>query len=33
MRGVLEALAEDLHSRGGFDLEEAFIDDGKCLAT
>ena len=26
MRGVLEALAEDLRSRGGFDLEEAFID-------
>jgi len=26
MRGVLEALAEDLRSPGGFDLEEAFID-------
>jgi len=26
MRGVLEALAEDLRSRGGFDLEEAYID-------
>ena len=26
MRGVLEALAEELRSRGGFDLEEAFID-------
>lgn len=26
MRGVLEALAADLRSRGGFDLEEAFID-------
>jgi hypothetical protein len=26
MRGVLEVLAEDLRSRGGFDLEEAFID-------
>ena len=26
MRGVLDALAEDLHTRGGFDLEEAFID-------
>ena len=26
MRGVLEALAEDLRRRGGFDLEEAFID-------
>jgi transposase len=26
MRGVLEALAEHLRSRGGFDLEEAFID-------
>jgi hypothetical protein len=26
MRGVLEALAEDLRSRGRFDLEEAFID-------
>ena len=26
MRGVLDALAEDLRSRGGFDLEEAFID-------
>ena len=26
MPGVLEALAEDLRSRGGFDLEEAFID-------
>jgi hypothetical protein len=26
MRGVLEALAEDLCSRGGFDLEEDFID-------
>lgn len=26
MRGVLEALAEDLRSHGGFDLEEAFID-------
>jgi transposase len=26
MRGVLEALAEDLRSRGGFDLEEAFMD-------
>ena len=23
---VLEALAENLHSRGGFDLDEAFID-------
>jgi len=28
MRGVLEALTEDLRSRGGFDLEEAFIDGG-----
>jgi len=26
MRGVLEALAEDLRVRGGFDLGEAFID-------
>ena len=26
MRGVLDALAEDLRSRGGFDLEEAYID-------
>src|SRR6516164_588011 len=26
MRGVLEALAEDLHFRGGFHLHEAFID-------
>jgi len=26
MRGVLAALAEDLRSQGGFDLEEAFID-------
>jgi hypothetical protein len=26
MRGVLEALAEDLPIRRGFDLEEAFID-------
>jgi len=26
MRGVLEALAEDLRIRRGFDLEEAFID-------
>jgi transposase len=26
MRGVLEALAEDLRVRGGFDLREAFID-------
>ena len=26
MRGVLKALAEDLRSRGGFDLDEAFID-------
>jgi hypothetical protein len=26
MRGVLEALAEDLRVRGGFDLQEAFID-------
>jgi transposase len=26
MRGVLEALAEDLRARGGFDLKEAFID-------
>ena len=26
VRGVLEVLAEDLRSRGGFDLEEAFID-------
>ncbi len=26
MRGVLEALAEDLRLRGGFDLHEAFID-------
>jgi transposase len=26
MRGVLDVLAEDLRSRGGFDLEEAFID-------
>jgi transposase len=25
-RAVLEALAEDLRSRGGFDLEETFID-------
>jgi hypothetical protein len=26
MRGVLEALAEDLYVRGGFQLLEAFID-------
>jgi transposase len=26
MRGVLEALAEDLRARGGLDLKEAFID-------
>ena len=26
MRGVLEALAEDLRSRGRFDLDETFID-------
>jgi transposase len=26
MRGVLEAVAEDLHVRGGFQLREAFID-------
>jgi hypothetical protein len=26
MRGVLEALTQDLRSRGGLDLEEAFID-------
>jgi transposase len=26
MRGVLESLAEDLRSRGGFHLHEAFID-------
>src|SRR5262245_52013472 len=26
MRGMLEAVAEDLRSRGGFDLEESFID-------
>jgi len=26
MRGVVEALAEDLRVRGGFDLREAFID-------
>jgi transposase len=26
MRGVLQALAEDLRGRGGFDLHEAFID-------
>jgi transposase len=26
MRGVLEALAEDLRVRGGFDFREAFID-------
>src|SRR6516165_6907577 len=26
MRGILEALAEDLHFRGGFHLHEAFID-------
>ena len=26
MRGVLDALAEYLHSRGGFNLDEAFID-------
>ncbi len=26
MRGVLEALAEDVRVRGGFDLREAFID-------
>ena len=26
MRGVLDALAEYLRSRGGFDLDEAFID-------
>ena len=26
MRGVLEALAEDLHLCGGFQLREAFID-------
>jgi hypothetical protein len=26
MRGVLEALAEDLKVRGGLDLREAFID-------
>ena len=32
MRGVLEALAEDLRSRGGFDLEEAFIDGSFAAA-
>lgn len=26
MRGVLVALVEDLHARGGFHLQEAFID-------
>ncbi|WP_202901641.1 IS5 family transposase [Bryobacter aggregatus] len=26
MRGILEALAEDLRTRGGFDVREAFID-------
>ena len=26
MRGVLEALADDLRSRGRFDVDEAFID-------
>jgi len=26
MRGILEAVAEDLRLRGGFHLEEAFID-------
>jgi transposase len=26
MRGILEALAEDLHLRGGFNVHEAFID-------
>jgi hypothetical protein len=26
MRGVLEALAEDLHVRGRLHLDEAFID-------
>jgi hypothetical protein len=26
MRGVLEALAEDLRTRGGLDVREAFID-------
>lgn len=26
MRGVLESLAEDLRTRGGFDVREAFID-------
>jgi transposase len=26
MRGILEALAEDLRERGGFDVREAFID-------
>jgi len=31
MRGVLEALAEDLRSRGGFDLKEAFIDGSSLL--
>jgi transposase len=31
MGGVLEALAEDLRSRGGFDPEEAFIDGSFLL--
>ena len=26
MRGILEALAENLRAQGGFDLSEAFID-------
>jgi hypothetical protein len=26
MRGILEAVAEELRLRGGFHLEEAFID-------
>jgi transposase len=32
MRGVLEALAEELHVRGGFHLHEAFIDGSFATA-
>jgi hypothetical protein len=30
MRGVLEALVEVLRSRGGFDLEAAFVNHDRC---
>jgi transposase len=33
MRGVLEALAEDLRTRGGLDVREAFIDGSFAPAT